>query len=114
MMGDRAVLERYREARGRYEESEREVARQGQDLQRAQIELNRVRREVTRLEEWERAAEKVFDLERRRNEAAQKLPELRTKLKNASRSPWWQRSRARSANPTTPPPAVRPSTARIP
>jgi len=82
MMGDRAVLERYREARGRYEESEREVARQGQDLQRAQIELNRVRREVTRLEEWERAAEKVFDLERRRNEAAQKLPELRTKLKN--------------------------------
>ncbi len=94
MMGDRAVLERYREARGRYEESEREVARQGQDLQRAQIELNRVRREVTRLKEWERAQEKVLDLERRlpaaklqqalrrRNEAAQKLPELRTKLKN--------------------------------
>ena len=94
MMGDRAVLERYREARRRYEESEREVARQGQELQGAQLELNRVGREVTRLTDWERAAEKVAELEqrlpaarlqqvlRRRAEAAQKLPELRTKVKN--------------------------------
>jgi energy-coupling factor transporter ATP-binding protein EcfA2 len=94
MMGDRAVLERYREARSRYDESEREVARQGQELQRAQIELNRVGREVARLGDWERAADKVSDLERRvpaaqlqqalrrRADAAQKLPELRTKLKN--------------------------------
>ena len=94
MMGDRAVLERYRDARRRYEESEREVARQGQELQGAQLELNRVGREVTRLTDWERAAEKVAELEqrlpaarlqqvlRRRAEAAQKLPELRTKVKN--------------------------------
>lgn len=94
MMGDRAVLERYRDARRRYEESEREVARQGTDLQGAQLELNRVVREVTRLDEWERAAAKVAELEqripaarlqtalRRRADAAQKLPELRTKLKN--------------------------------
>lgn len=94
MMGDRAVLERYREARRVYDESEREVARQGTELQRAQLDLNRVRREVARLEEWERAAEKVAELERRlpaarlqqalrrHREAAQKLPELRTKLKN--------------------------------
>jgi DNA repair exonuclease SbcCD ATPase subunit len=94
MMGDRAVLERYRDARGRYEESEREVARQGQELQRSQLELNRVGREVARLADWERAADKVTELThrvpaaqlqqalRRRAEAAQKLPELRTKLKN--------------------------------
>lgn len=94
MMGDRAVLERYHEARSRYDESEREVARQAQDLQRAQIELNRVGRELARLAEWERAADKVAELERRvpaaqlqqllrrRADAAQKLPELRTKLKN--------------------------------
>lgn len=94
MMGDRAVLERYREARRVYDESEREVARQGAELQRAQLDLNRVRREVTRLEEWERAAEKVAELERRlpaarlqqalrrHRDASQKLPELRTKLKN--------------------------------
>ncbi len=94
MMGDRAVLERYREARRVYDESEREVARQGLELQRAQLDLNRVRREVSRLDEWERAAAKVAELEqrlpaarlqqalRRRDDAAQKLPELRTKLKN--------------------------------
>jgi energy-coupling factor transporter ATP-binding protein EcfA2 len=94
MMGDRAVLERYREARRVYDESEREVVRQGAELQRAQLELNRVRREVARLDEWERGAEKVAELERRlpaarlqqalrrQRDAAQKLPELRTKLKN--------------------------------
>jgi chromosome segregation protein len=94
MMGDRAVLERYRDARRRYEETEREVARQTQELQRAQVELARVKREVAQLDEWERADAKVGELERRlpaaelqqwlrqRNDAAQKLPELRTKLKN--------------------------------
>jgi len=94
MMGDRAVLERYREARVRYDENEREVARQALELQRAQLELNRVGREVARLAEWEQAAAKVAELERRlpasqlqqalrrRADAAQKLPELRTKLKN--------------------------------
>jgi DNA repair exonuclease SbcCD ATPase subunit len=94
MMGDRAVLERYRDARRRYEETEREVARQTHELQRAQVELARVKREVTRLDDWERADAKVAELERRlpaaelqqwlrqRSDAAQKLPGLRTRLKN--------------------------------
>lgn len=94
MMGDRTVLERYREARRRYEESDREVFRQTHDLQRAQLELTRVQREVERLAMWERAWDKVQELEarlpaaqlqeilRRRADAAQKMPELRTKIRN--------------------------------
>jgi chromosome segregation ATPase len=65
MLGDRAVLERYRLARGRYSETQREVAEQTQTLLARQAELARVRDEVARLEQWERERERVRELERR-------------------------------------------------
>ncbi|HSN68446.1 MAG TPA: ATP-binding protein, partial [Thermoanaerobaculia bacterium] len=94
MMGDRAVLERYRDARRQYEDTEQEVGRQLRELQGAQARLVAVQREVTRLDEWEAARDKVLDLEARlpaaqlqealaeRGDAAQKIPELRTKVRN--------------------------------
>jgi chromosome segregation ATPase len=93
MMGDRAVLERYRDARRQYEDTEQEVGRQVRELQAAQARLTAVRRDVTRLDEWEAARDKVLDLEarlpaaqlqealRERADAAQKIPELRTKVR---------------------------------
>lgn len=92
MLGDRSVLERYREARRRYEQSEGEVSRQMLSLQGLQVKLEAKRREVKRLDEWEAARDKVQELEQRlpaaelqavmraREEAASKIPELRTKV----------------------------------
>src|SRR5437899_3769775 len=53
MLGDRAVLDRYRDARKRYDESLRELSRQSDSLKVRQVDLNRLRREVERLESWE-------------------------------------------------------------
>lgn len=94
MLGDFAVLERYREARKRYDESEREVVRQTSSLQKLQLDLQRVEREVARLDAFEGAERRVAELEARlpaaelmvrlkgRGEAAAKLNELRTKVRN--------------------------------
>lgn len=65
MLGDRAILERYRQARARYEDTQREVAEQTRGLLARRAELERVRADVTRLEEWERARDRVGELERR-------------------------------------------------
>lgn len=93
MMGDRAVLERYSEARRRYEDSERELSRQLVRLRALQVELEGKQREVRRLDAWEEARDRVADLEMRlpaaelqvvlgrREEAAGKIPELRTKVR---------------------------------
>ncbi|HKI05244.1 MAG TPA: ATP-binding protein [Thermoanaerobaculia bacterium] len=93
MMGDQDVLERYGEARRRYVESEQEVGRQTYQVQGLQMDLQRVEREVARLDDWERHRDRVGDLEarlpaaelqvelRRRAEAGAKVPELRTKVR---------------------------------
>jgi len=92
MLGDRSVLERYRDARRQYEQSETEVSRQMRSVEGLRFQLEAKRREVKRLDEWENARDKVHDLEERlpaaelqavmraREEAASKIPELRTKL----------------------------------
>lgn len=93
MLGDQAILERYREARRRYEDTDRELARQVAALGAAQIELTRLRREVQRLVDWEEARDKVAELEARlpaaelqnllvvRREATSKSRELQTKVR---------------------------------
>jgi chromosome segregation ATPase len=93
MLGDQAILERYREARRRYEDTDRELVRQVVALGAAQAELTRVRREVQRLVEWEEARDKVAELEARlpaaelqslllsRREATSKGRELQTKVR---------------------------------
>ena len=93
MLGDQAILERYREARRRYEDTDRELVRQVVALGTAQAELTRVRREVQRLAEWEEARDKVAELEARlpaaelqrllalRREATSKSRELQTKVR---------------------------------
>jgi chromosome segregation ATPase len=92
MLGDRIVLERYRDARRRYELSQGEVARQMLALQSLQVQLEAKRREAKRLDEWEAARDKVQELEERlpaaelqqtlkaRDDAGSKIPELRTKV----------------------------------
>ncbi|MGH7858306.1 MAG: AAA family ATPase, partial [Candidatus Binatia bacterium] len=92
MLGDQAILERYREARRRYEDTERELFRQTSALQGHQAELTRVQREVRRRSEWEEARDKVADLEARlpaaelqrllgeSREAGSKSRELQTKV----------------------------------
>ncbi len=94
MLGDRAVLERYRESRRRYEDTEREVAAQMKGLQGLQIQLEQLRRQVQRREEWEAAHDKVGELEARlpaahyqeawqlREGIGSKINELRTKVRN--------------------------------
>jgi DNA repair exonuclease SbcCD ATPase subunit len=93
MLGDQAILERYREARRRYEDTDRELMHQVIALGAAQAELTRVRREVQRLIEWEEARDKVAELEARlpaaelqrllvlRREATSKSRELQTKVR---------------------------------
>jgi chromosome segregation ATPase len=92
MLGDRAVLERYRTARDRFEESEREVDAQTRVLHSRQADLQRVQREVDRRMRFERDRERVEDLAARlpaaelqaelrsRREATSKIPELQTKV----------------------------------
>ena len=93
MLGDQAVLDRYRDARVEYRHSREEVARQAAQLATLQVELRKVERAVRHLDEWEQARGKVADLEarlpaaelqvliRRRKEAAAKIPELTTKVR---------------------------------
>jgi chromosome segregation ATPase len=92
MLGDRAVLERYRAARRRYGESEQEVDAQTRVLHSRQADLQRAQREVDRRARWERDRDKLEELTarlpaaelqtalRRRRETASKIPELQTKV----------------------------------
>lgn len=93
MLGDRAVLERYQDARSQYAATRGELARQTEALTAKQAELHKVLREVQRLDEHEQAAAKVSDLEarlpaaelqqllQRQHDVSPKLQELRTKVK---------------------------------
>ena len=93
MLGDRAVLERYRDARRQYDDTRRELMRQTDALQAKQVELERVLREVRRLDEYEEAERRVEDLEarfpaselqqvlRRRRDVSPTLQALQTKVR---------------------------------
>ena len=93
MLGDHAVLERYTEARRRFGESEGEVVRQTSTVQKLQMDLRQIERQIELLDDWERRRERVAELEarlpaaelqvelRRAAEASAKLPELRTKVR---------------------------------
>jgi chromosome segregation protein len=93
MMGDQDVLERYGEARRRFAESEHEVSRQTYSVQGLQMDLQKVERQVARLDDWEHHRDRVADLEarlpaaelqvelQRLAEAGAKIPELRTKVR---------------------------------
>lgn len=112
MLGDRIVLDRYRAARRRYEQSEGEVSRQMLAVQGLQVQLEAKRREVKRLDEWEAARDKVRELEERlpaaelqaiiraREEAASKIPELRTKVQRGQADLIRAKSDARRARET--------------
>lgn len=93
MLGDHAILDRYRDARRRYEDTDRELTRQVGALHAAQAELNRVQREVKRRADWEDAHDKVAELEARlpaaelqrllagRKDLTSKSRELQTKVR---------------------------------
>ena len=85
MLGDHAILERYREARRRYEDSDQELGRQLVGLQGRQAELTRVHREVLRREEWEEGRDKVAGLEARLP-AAELQRELRAQAEATAKS----------------------------
>jgi chromosome segregation ATPase len=61
--GDREILERYRDARRRYEDTEKELNQQFAALYKNQVELETVRREVERLNSWIEARDRVAHLE---------------------------------------------------
>jgi chromosome segregation protein len=93
MLGDRSVLERYRDARRRYDDTQKELLHQTAALQGKQVELQKVLREVVRLDEHEDAGRRVSELEahlpaselqqhlKRRREMSPKLQELQTKVR---------------------------------
>src|SRR5438034_1051782 len=58
MLGDKAVLDRYADARRRYQEAQSEVVRQAGALTTKQTELRAVQREVERRTRWEEQREK--------------------------------------------------------
>jgi energy-coupling factor transporter ATP-binding protein EcfA2 len=94
MLGDKAVLDRYRDARRRYEDTRLEVSHQMEGLQTLQVQLAQVARRVSERDAWEGARAKVDELESRlpaaelqkmlraRDEVGSKLGELRTKVRN--------------------------------
>jgi chromosome segregation protein len=94
MMGDRPVLERYREARRRYRETDLELSAQLTGLHHLQAQLNTKEREVRLLDEWIDARDKVAELDARlpaarlqmllveRQTVAGKIPPLRTRVRN--------------------------------
>jgi chromosome segregation protein len=61
--GDHEILERYRDARRRYEDTEKELNQQIAALHRNQVELDTVRRDVERLNYWIEARDRVAYLE---------------------------------------------------
>jgi DNA repair exonuclease SbcCD ATPase subunit len=94
MLGDRVVLDRYKDARGRFEDSQRQALSQAEALSKLNIQLSQVQRRVQERERWEEASEKVGRLGallpaselqaiwRMREESAPKLQEFRTKIHN--------------------------------
>jgi energy-coupling factor transporter ATP-binding protein EcfA2 len=93
MLGEQPVLDRYRDARRRFEDARAELTRQLDGVQHLNAELHRVQRLVRQLDDWEAAKAKVDELEarlpaaefqeawHRRQELGPKLAELRTKVR---------------------------------
>lgn len=65
MLGDRPVLDRYRQARRKYDETTREVDRQAHGLLTKQAELATAKRRLQDREIWEQSDAKVRELEQR-------------------------------------------------
>lgn len=92
--GSQQVLDRYRDARKTYEESEEEAYRQSQRMSRLQVELNGLERDVRRLDEYQELQQKALKADeiywateyqfkvQEHREIGAKLPELRTKATN--------------------------------
>lgn len=93
MLGDKAVLDRYTDARRRFDQASQDLARQIGGLLQQQAQLETVRRKVRELDDWEEGRAKVTELEVRlpaaqyqalykeRQETETKLRELRTKVR---------------------------------
>lgn len=93
MLGDKAVLDRYTDARRRFAHAEQDLNRQISGLLQQQAALEAVKRKVRELDEWEEAQAKVAELEARlpaaryqslfkkRQEIERTLRELRTKVR---------------------------------
>ena len=93
MLGDKTVLDRYADARRRYQDALGEVARQANSLSTKQTELQALRREVENRNRWEEYRDKVEELTRRlpaakyqkawaeKDELETKIQELRTKVR---------------------------------
>src|SRR5208282_3054489 len=60
--GDREILERYRDARRQYEDTEKELNQQREVLLKNQIALQTTKREVERLDAWVEARDRVVYL----------------------------------------------------
>jgi len=93
MLGDQAVLDRYRDARKAHRRCLEELQEQIRGLDFLRVKLDSLRDEVEKLRQWEETRDRVEDL-RRRVPAAElqqaladlrdmraKLPEMRTKVK---------------------------------
>jgi len=93
MLGDKAVLDRYADARRRYQDAQSEVVRQANSLTTKQTELQAMLREVERRNRWEEQRDKVEELNCRlpaakyqkawaeKEDLASKIQELRTKVR---------------------------------
>jgi chromosome segregation ATPase len=102
MLGDKAILDRYSEARRRYGEAKGEVERQTRALLAKQAELATLIRQVEARNRWEQQRDKVLELEERlpasqyqqlsteRQDLESKIQELRTKVRKgeAERLTW--------------------------
>jgi chromosome segregation ATPase len=60
--GDREILERYRDARRQYEDTEKELSQQREVLLKNQVALQTTKREVERLDNWMTARDRVVYL----------------------------------------------------
>ena len=60
--GDREILDRYRDARRRYEDTTRKLTDQIAALHRKREELDQIKREVARLDDWIAARDSVDNL----------------------------------------------------
>lgn len=93
MLGDKTVLDRYTEARRRFDDASQDLDRQTRGLLQKQAQLETVQRKVRELDEWEEVRAKVAELEARlpaaqyqrmnkeRQDQETKLRELRTKVR---------------------------------
>lgn len=85
--GDREILDRYRDARRRYEDTTRELTDQIAALHRKREELDQIKREVARLDDWIAARDSVDNLKAllpaaRLQEKLRRKREFRSQIKS--------------------------------